>query len=70
MALKMFQVDSFSVYYISYLLRTIIYPLQNKTMDIAFNDFRFTLIQTLSSVDLQFKEYTCSKISINKNQHF
>ena len=29
-ALKMFQMDSFGVCYISYLLRTIIYPLQNK----------------------------------------
>ena len=58
-SLKILQIDSFSVCYISYLLRTIIYPLQNKTMDLTFNDFRFTPIQTLSSVDLQYLKNIC-----------
>ena len=57
--LKTLEIDSFSVCYISYLLRTIIYPFRNKTMDLIFKNLIDIPFQSLSSSDLKYIKDIC-----------
>ena len=57
--LKTLEIDSFCVCYISYLLRTIIYPFRNKTMDLIFKNLIDLPFQSISSSDLKYIKDIC-----------
>ena len=55
------QIDDLVASYISYLLRTIIYPLQNKTVDLLFNRYLYSRIQSLTEKELMYIKNICVK---------
>ena len=60
-SLTTLQIYDLHVCYISYLLRTIIYPLQNKTVDLLFDNYLDTPIQSLTNNDLIYIKNICVK---------
>ena len=55
------QILDLHVCYISYLLRTLIYPLQNKTVDLYFDHYVDARIQSLTNNDLMYIKNVCVK---------
>ena len=57
--LNILEIDSFSECHISYLLRTIIYPFRNKTMDLIFNNFFNSPLHSIIYGDLKYIKDVC-----------